>query len=225
MTKVRGFSIVFHNVNEDAKQLVEEFSIGLKPKQYLIAKEEYPEMPNNYHIHLFIQFVNPRQFKPMLAAAVAIGKQTMTVRPEGEERDWGRVEVDQMRGSWAEATAYLTHPNKNKGIDTSLINKKINKFDRICDVCGVSGNYIYHFKFDYPDRQYGRCNLCSLVPHRMLVRLGHNVRNLDQWLEPVPKNKIFDKGIIHNGVPQNCYQVGQASRSSGSCESKVNEEN
>lgn len=175
MTKVRGFSIVIHNVREDCRSLLEAFARGLSPKQSIVAVEKYPEQ-EGFHAHMFIQFSTPRSFKSMLSKAQDFSTKVVLSCPEGETRAWGRVECDQLRGSFEQATAYLVAPAKEKHIDPQA--KPMKKSDRRCDCCGVVSHFL-NMGADYPDGKSGRCRLCLLVPHRQLTNYGLDVRDLD----------------------------------------------
>jgi len=182
MARVRGFSIVFHNVRDDCKSSVEKFIKAENPSQYLVALEPYPES-EGHHVHLFVSFKNPRQFKVMLNKCIEFSNSIMTEKPPDTITDWGRVQVDTMRGSFKQATKYLTNPDKDKICDENVVKKK--KGDIMCDVCGTIGPWV-DMACDYPDGETGRCRGCFCVPHRMLMMLGHKVRDLTSL-----KNKIL----------------------------------
>lgn len=175
MTRLRGFSIVLHNVKDDCKSSVEKWFASQNPSEYLVAMEPYPQ-GEGFHIHVFVSFKNPRQFEVMLKSCQELSKHIVCERPEGETRDWGRVQVDKMRGSFAQATAYLTDPKKDKLCDVNVIHQK--KGTLVCDVCSCLGT-AFEFGADYPDGKTGRCRRCLCMPHRLLSNLGFNVPNLD----------------------------------------------
>lgn len=178
MTRLRAFTIVFHNVKHGAKPCVNEWAQAQSPTQLLVALEPYPQ-GEGFHIHVFMSFKNPREFKVILKKAQDLSATIIEPRPEGEERDWGRVQVDRMRGTFQEATAYLTNPEKDKICDTSVI--KFKKGVLKCDVCDCYGTAM-DFGADYPDGKTGRCRKCICIPHRYLRHLGFEVRDLTNFL-------------------------------------------
>lgn len=124
MSKFRSFSIVIHNVKDDSKSSVENHFRSTSPTQLLVALEPYPEN-EGHHIHVFVSYKSQRAFKSMLASTESLSKKIVSPKPEGETRSWGRVQVDQMRGTFSQATAYLTEPKKDKPVDPNVI--KINQ--------------------------------------------------------------------------------------------------
>lgn len=174
MVRIRKFTIVFHNVKDDSKPSVETFIKAKNPSEYLVALEPYPKSEGN-HIHLFVSFKHPRQFSVMLNDCIEFSKTIIDTEPENCTTDWGRVECDTMRGSFKQATKYLTNPDKDKICDENLISHK--KGVVRCDVCGVSSHWT-DMACDYADGKTGRCRRCFCVPHRTLVAYGLQVRDL-----------------------------------------------
>lgn len=119
MSKSRQFSIVLHNVKSDSKGQVDSYVSSLQPLQSVSALEPYNDQ-EGHHVHIFLRFSNPRSFKSVLNMFQNFSTSIVAPRPEGEERSWGRVQVDQMRGSFDQATNYLTSPNKVKALDPSV---------------------------------------------------------------------------------------------------------
>ena len=119
MSKFRSYSIVIHNVNDASKLSVENHFKAFSPSKLLVALEPYPQ-GQGFHIHVFVSFTNPRSFKSVLSSTQSLSKKIVTQKPEGETRDWGRVQVDQMRGNFEQATAYLTEPKKDKPVDPNV---------------------------------------------------------------------------------------------------------
>lgn len=106
MTKCRGFSIVLHDVHKglQAKEDVDSKVQTLPWRQYVIAEELYNHQEGS-HIHVFIQLRNPVHFISMLKIWCAWWKS-------------GRVQVDQLRGSMAQACIYITPGcKKDKHLD------------------------------------------------------------------------------------------------------------
>lgn len=121
-SKIRQFSIVLHNVLESSKASVESFCLTMNPTSHVVAYEPYPDQ-DGFHCHIFIKFQNSRAFKSVLRSFENLMKSPsiMAPKPEGEERSWGRVQVDQMRGTFEQATAYLTNPKKDKPVDPNVV--------------------------------------------------------------------------------------------------------
>lgn len=111
MTKYRQFTIVIHNVRSEIQDEVKEYA--QKAKEYVMSVEPYPES-DGYHLHLFIQYPNTRSFKSVLTEIQRFAKSVTTERPAGEDRDWGRVQVDVMRGKFQQAHDYLKGVTKDK---------------------------------------------------------------------------------------------------------------
>lgn len=110
MSKARGFSIVLHDVHKglQSKLDVQAKVVTLPWRQYVIAEEPYNHQDGS-HIHVFIQLRNPVYFTSMLKIWCSWWKS-------------GRVQVDQMRGSMAQACVYITpSTSKEKHIDESPI--------------------------------------------------------------------------------------------------------
>nr|WPR18761.1 MAG: hypothetical protein [Skomarfal virus 29] len=111
MTKVRGFSIVLHDVHKgtQAKADVQAKLLTLKWRQYVIAEEPYNHQDGS-HIHIFLQVHNPVHFSAMLKFWCCWWKS-------------GRVQVDAMRGSMAQATDYINDDrgSKDKAYDPEPI--------------------------------------------------------------------------------------------------------
>lgn len=161
MSKLRNFSIVFHNVKDGSKTIVEK--IFSNAQKIVLSQEPYPEDNSRYHLHLFLSLSNPRSFKSVLGQCEDIAKKIKTPTPEGETRDWGRVQVDKMKGTFEQATAYLSEPGKkNKPVDEKLIVRTKNS--RTCDICKkvFELNSVDH-GYDYPDCSTGRCYRCYLT--------------------------------------------------------------
>ena len=97
MTKCRGFSIVLHDVQKglQTKAQVDAKILTLPWHQYVCAEELYNHQEGS-HIHVFIQLRNPVHFTAALKLWCTFWKS-------------GRVEVDQLRGSMAQACIYLTN--------------------------------------------------------------------------------------------------------------------
>jgi hypothetical protein len=102
MTKSRGFSIVLHDVHKGlvGKPEIQEKIRTLPWRQYVIAEEPYKHQEGS-HIHIFLQLRNPVHFTSMLKIWCTWWKS-------------GRVQVDVMRGSMAQATDYVNEERNEK---------------------------------------------------------------------------------------------------------------
>ena len=110
--KFRQYSIVFHNV--DKKKCYEVLGQYVQEaKEYAMSVEAYPQ-GNGSHAHLFIQYKNQRSFKSVLKELEVMKKKFVIPRPPDEERDWGRVQLDVMKGRFNQAEAYLLGETKDK---------------------------------------------------------------------------------------------------------------
>lgn len=158
-TRVRGFSIVFHNVKNDSKSPVEAHFKNTKPAELLVALEPYPK-GEGFHIHVYVSYKNPRFFDKTLSSCIELSKNIIQPRPEGEVRDWGRVEVDRMRGTFKEATAYLTNPKKEKECDPEVTHTKADEVE--CDICGCRAPAPFMRCQFADDLTMGRCHKCHL---------------------------------------------------------------
>lgn len=119
--KYRKYSIVIHNVNKHSNDIVRQYaSIS---KEYIMSIEPYPQ-GDGYHLHLFIQYRNPRSFKSVLSELETFKTKIVVPRPAGEERDWGRVQIDVMKGSFEQAKRYLQGATKDKPIGEVISNKQ-----------------------------------------------------------------------------------------------------
>lgn len=147
--KHRQFSIVFHNVDQEkAQDKLSEYVA--KAKEYVMSVEPYPES-DGHHAHLFIQFTNQRSFFSVLKELEQLKKKFVLPRPEGCKTDWGRVQLDPMRGRFDQCRAYLNGETKDKptgevmsGVEkkcctrhryTKRIGDKKN-MERFCGKCG-----------------------------------------------------------------------------------------
>lgn len=62
-SKHRQYTIVIHNVNEKSQPIVKQYAA--QAKEYVMSIEPYPQ-GNGSHLHLFIQYSNPRSFRAVL---------------------------------------------------------------------------------------------------------------------------------------------------------------
>lgn len=120
MSKIRKFSIVFHNTNPQAKPIIEAYFSRQNPKWVIIGEEPYPDqdVPDK-HIHIFIEYHNPRSFKKLLKECETLSVRTV-YQPQLREGAWGRVQLDQGYGSQQECDDYLAGLTKDKPVDENV---------------------------------------------------------------------------------------------------------
>lgn len=118
----RKFSIVIHNVNEDIKPFVENFCKSQPCKTYVCSVEPYPSQ-DGFHLHLFFEFTQIKKSGVFFTWHRQNFKTIVCPKPPDKDGEWGRIQVDKMRGSFAQATKYLIDPNKDKplGNDVKLV--------------------------------------------------------------------------------------------------------
>lgn len=102
----RKFSIVIHDVRQNAKEILTEKVKDLEPDWSLIAEEEYNHQEGS-HIHLFIKYAQPRAKSKVLKYV------------QGLELG-GRVQVDIGRGDFDQCRKYITDPVKEKNLDSNI---------------------------------------------------------------------------------------------------------
>jgi hypothetical protein len=116
--KHRQYSIVFHNVDKQKCQDTLKQYVA-KAKEYVMSVEPYPQ-GEGFHCHLFIQYGNQRSFFSVLKELEILKKKIICPKPENVQGDWGRVQLDPMRGRFSQANAYLQGETKDKPIGEVL---------------------------------------------------------------------------------------------------------
>jgi len=150
MTKIRGFSIVLHDVHKglQSKEDVQAKVHTLPWEQYVIAEEKYNHQEGS-HIHVFIRLKNQVHFSSMLKNWCCWWKS-------------GRVQVDAQRGSMAEGCIYVTKSSKEKHHDPSPIIMLGQEQAKLANV--VSHVDIWptceHHKYNPHTQALGLCDLC-----------------------------------------------------------------
>lgn len=125
--KYYKYSIVFHNTRPGSKdKIVAAFKAIPKFKELKSGEEKYcdedgeplPGRPDR-HVHVFVEFYNQRHFHSILKRCESIKKPH--VWPEQlVDGDWGRVQVDQGRGTMEECLDYLEGATKHKHTDDEV---------------------------------------------------------------------------------------------------------
>ncbi len=138
----RKFSIVIHDVRQNAKAILTEKVNDLEPDWSLIAEEEYNHQEGS-HIHLFIKYAQPKAKSVVLKyiQKLELG---------------GRVQVDIGRGDFDQCKKYIVDPDKLKKLDDNITEnaKKLSLLERFPEHAQVC-----------PDcfrRYYDPPTLCSL---------------------------------------------------------------
>ena len=135
--KFRQFSIVFHNVDkEKCYKVLGDYVVDVK--EYVMSVEDYPQGSGS-HAHLFVQYKNQRSFKSVFKELEVLKKKFVVERPPGEERDWGRVQLDVMKGRFSQAEAYLKGETKDKPTGEVLSGElkpcfRRFRYKKLCDV-------------------------------------------------------------------------------------------
>lgn len=163
-SKYRKFSLVFHNVRDEFKEVATKYFGGAK--RVVLALEPYndPTSPGK-HLHVFLEYQNPISWGSMKSRCENLVKNMIVDKPEGIEGSIGRVQVDQMRGSFNDAVAYLVAPDKDKIVDPDGIVQiaGLGKYQRKCIRCNmVFDLYSVDHHHDYMDSKTGLCVKCNL---------------------------------------------------------------
>lgn len=128
--KFRTWTIVFHNVLENSKpQFKDRFSRVFNIKRVLLAEELYNHTPGQ-HLHVFMETQNQISFKSCLSKLEGLKLGLVEEGEfefEGTISKKGRVQLDRMRGTFEQATAYLQGETKEKKIDEDITDVKISE--------------------------------------------------------------------------------------------------
>lgn len=158
MSKLRGFSIVLHNLKIGSKPyILDHFKDS---KWNVIAEERYPERPDgpDCHIHVFVEFPNPKSFKKMLKEMEHLSSIHQYPTPQAEG-SWGRVQVDRRKGDKKECLLYLQGASKDKPLDPSVAILSGGAYK--CYYCKSSGHGI-NFTITHPTYE-GVCDRCFQI--------------------------------------------------------------
>ena len=117
--KFRQYSIVIHNVSPEKTQDILKKYVVEKTKEYVMSVEPNPQ-GDGYHAHMFVQYKNQRSKWAVLKELDRLKERFIVPKPEGEERAWGRVQVDERKGRFDQCVAYLQGETKTKPIGDVL---------------------------------------------------------------------------------------------------------
>ena len=201
--KYRQFSIVIHNVKENIQAIVEKHN-AQKVKEMLMSVEPNPQGDGS-HLHLFIQYPNQRSFKSVLNEYTKLAKRLTTPKPEGEERAWGRVQVDVMRGRMDQAHAYLRGDTKDKptGEIISIKKKPCWRRMRYTKRIGDTKNMEEFCGRCRSASCPGCCPGCTICDEDIKLQEDINFYNMMVEWSGNPEKKISVEDI-KNGVQKNC---------------------
>jgi len=150
----RKFSVVIHDVLDDAKIRLELAVKNLEPDWSLIALEPYNHQ-DGFHLHLFLKYAQPVSKTRVLSfiQKLALG---------------GRVQVDLGRGDFDECKKYITDPKKQKLLDSNISEnvrklspaEKYPEHTTLCLICG-SKSYDPPVSLGDSSFQSGYCVKCA----------------------------------------------------------------
>jgi len=201
--KYRQFCIVIHNVKENIQHIVEQHNVQ-KTKEMLMSVEPNPK-GDGFHLHLFIQYPNQRSFKSVLNEYNKLAKRLTMPKPIGEERAWGRVQVDVMRGRFDQANDYLQGATKDKptGEVISIKKKPCWRQMRYTKKIGDRKNMEEFCRRCKLSSCPGCCPGCRICDED--VKLQEDCEWWNKMMEwaGMPEKKISAEDI-KNGVQENC---------------------
>lgn len=160
MSKFRNYSIVIHNVLPIDEQYWKNIVSSLSPRRSVVSMEPYPS-GLGFHYHIFLEFDNARHKMSLLKAFQSVQTGHIDTETDKTEGQKGRIQVDKMLGSFAQATAYLTQDltKKDKVCGVPIIT---NHKTLTCKKCGITkGETIRWFQENYSDGSV-LCHTCCL---------------------------------------------------------------
>lgn len=123
MSKFRKYNIVFHNVDQEkCYPILEKYAKNAK--EYVMSVEPYPQ-GNGFHAHLSVEYSNQRSFKAVLKELEKLKVAFIATRPDdAPPGEWGRVQLDRMRGTFRQNENYLLGETKDKPLGDVKTGKK-----------------------------------------------------------------------------------------------------
>jgi len=144
--KCRKFSIVIHNVNIQDEPYWANVTKTLQASQVVISIEEYPNSPGHHHLHIFVEFVHARSFQSLLKLFENFKIGHILPAPD-ESKTPGRIQIDPMKGSFKEATAYLTEgQSKKEKLFGNVVSIKPNELQ--CNMCDRTQHKLFMYKYN-----------------------------------------------------------------------------
>lgn len=152
--RTRGWKMVIHQVynNEKTKDMAVAWLKTRKLTWSANSIEPYPEDESRHHLHIFVQYAQPQEKHTLLSELQKLAKKVGTPRPEGEERDWNRVDVKTMKvkelkKDFDGVMDYLQGATKDKPTGEIFtivarpchrrvrINRETKKYEEFCSKC------------------------------------------------------------------------------------------
>lgn len=148
--RARGFSVVIHNVHNEPEYWTRIVD-GMQYDRRVLSFEPYPHQ-DGHHLHIFTEHKNPcssAKFFTVLEQA------KLGHIEEGDGK--GRIQIDSRKGTFQEATAYLTQAEtkKEKTCGTPLLHRK---GVATCMDCGHQDRDFY-MGMSFPNGQF-KCYKC-----------------------------------------------------------------
>lgn len=154
MTKSRGYKMVIHNVLQKSQATITNWIQTKNTVWATTSVEPYPEDESRYHLHIFIAFKTQVHktsiLKELQRMTTKVG--FCAPRPEGEERDWNRVDVKPMivkdlKQTFDACNDYLQGATKDKPVGEVCVfvkkpcgrrvrlNRESRKYEEFCFYC------------------------------------------------------------------------------------------
>jgi len=186
--KSYGFSIVIHNFKPQAKELVETFIKEQTPSWSVVSLEPYPDKPG-HHIHIFLKWKTQRRSIKWFNFHNDMKSRLVEDKPADVEGEWGRIQVDSLKGDKESCLKYLVNPDKDKplGDNVKLVDhSRLEQIDRWAHAAAYLGG-----KFIFP-QTHG---------HKLITIIEY-LRYLEEHLIPIPESyssywNIFKNGLKH----------------------------
>lgn len=117
--KAFGFSIVIHNVQPQAKEILQEFVNDQKPLWSVLSLEPYPNQPG-HHLHIFVKWKTQHRSVKWFTFHHNVRSRIISEEPQDNDGDWGRIQVDTLYGDKEHCIKYLVNPKKDKPLDDEV---------------------------------------------------------------------------------------------------------
>lgn len=131
--KAYGFSIVVHNVLPEAKEIFTTFVAETQPEWSVIALEPYPKS-SGFHLHIFLKWKRQHRSVKWFNFHHDTFRRIISEKPQdAPDGEWGRIQVDPLKGDKDYCLKYLVNPGKNKALDPDVEmvdNVRLAKIDR-----------------------------------------------------------------------------------------------
>lgn len=122
MPKYRKYNIVFHNVDQTkCQEILNQYVKNVK--EYVMSVEPYPQ-GDGFHAHMSVEYSNQRSFQAVLKELEKLKAAFIATRPDDCPGQWGRVQLDVMRGTFQQNQNYLLGLTKDKPLGDVTKGKK-----------------------------------------------------------------------------------------------------